>query len=77
MDFHTASNTSSVGRHAIELAVPRNMVVMPLKFRFYLIYSLSCKPFRFMAAILDFRLSGWFHNVGVSTIETLDPKNMG
>ena len=30
-----------------------------------------------MAAILDFRLSGWFHNVGISTIETLDPKNMG
>ena len=27
--------------------------------------------------ILDFRLSGWFHNVDVSTIEAIDPKNIG
>ena len=33
--------------------------------------------FLFTAAILDFRLNGRSDNVGVGTIEKLDPKNMG
>ena len=30
-----------------------------------------------MAAMLDFRLNERFDNVGISTIEKFDPKNMG
>ena len=77
MDFRLPVWSDNIPNTSIELLDPDNMgVAVGISFLSHLQAEILVFPV-LVAAILDFRLPVWSHSIQTTSIELLDPKNIG